>query len=104
MQYMSAQRLGGVPILTKALLTSGSEDSEVLNRTVSLHLYEVELHETPKLNPQYYVDSAWLSPDGYEDRCADQVCGLCLRLWADYAWMAGIAPRPFVPRRVASSG
>lgn len=92
---MSVERLGGVPVHVVRYLTSGSSDDNPMDVDVHLHLYEIRLPEDPRLNPRFYTDGAWLSPDEYEDRCADQVCGLCLRLWADYAWLSGSAPRPF---------
>lgn len=92
---MSNERLGGVPIEVKEYLTSGSSDDNPMGVDVHLHLYEIALADEPLLNPRYYTDGAWLSPVEYEDRCADQLCGLCLRLWADYAWLTGVAEHPF---------
>ena len=94
---MSAQRLGGVPVRISRYLTSGSSDLNPMNVDVTLHLYEIEFDEEPHLNPRYYTASDWLDADEYEDRCAEQVCGLCLRLWSDYAWLSGYTDRPFVP-------
>ncbi len=96
---MSAQRLGGVPVLVKSYLTSGSSDRNPMGVEVTLHLYEIELHEEPRFNEHYYTDGAWLTAEEYEVRCAQQVCGLCLRLWSDYAWIMGYTDRPFIPHR-----
>jgi hypothetical protein len=98
LQEMSDERLGGVSIAPVRYLTSGSSDVNPMGVDVTLHLYEMELAREPILNARYYTDAAWLTPDEYEHRCAEQVCGLCLRLWADYAWMAQITDRPFIPR------
>jgi len=87
MRRMSAQRLGGVPITTKSLLLSGNQASDVIRRNVFLHLYHVELHREPVLNPAFYMDCAWLTPEQYAERAAGEACGLCLRLWASYGWM-----------------
>ena len=95
---MSKQRLGGVPVRVKSYLTSGSSDLNPMNVEVNLHLYEIEFVGEPTLNPCYYTDSGWLTAADYEDRCAEQVCGLCLRLWSDYAWLQGYTDRPFIPR------
>lgn len=95
---MSAQRLGGVPVTVKSFLTMGSSDLNPMNTDVILHLYEIEFEQEPILNPRYYVDADWLTAADYEDRCAEQVCGLCLRLWSDYAWLMGYTDRPFLPR------
>ncbi len=87
MERMSAERLGGVPIRTKGLLIFGSEYSEALRRNVTLHLYDVELPKEPLLNPDYYIDGAWMTPEEYAFRSVGQTCGLCLRLWASFGWM-----------------
>jgi hypothetical protein len=97
-ENMSAQRLGGVPVRVKSYLTSGSSDQNPMGVDVSLHLYEIEFDEEPRLNEEYYTDGAWLSAEQYEEHCAEQVCGLCIRLWADYAWIMGYTDRPFIPR------
>lgn len=95
---MSVERLGGVPVLVKSYLTSGSSDQNPMGIDVTLHLYEIDFAHEPVLNARYYTDADWLTAEQYEDRCADQVCGLCLRLWSDYAWLKGYTDRPFVPR------
>jgi hypothetical protein len=87
MNRMSAERLGGVKVAIKGLLISGDQSSERIRRHVFLHLYEIELAHEPRLNPEFYVDGAWMTSEEYVTRCADQPCGLCLRLWANYAWM-----------------
>lgn len=96
---MSAERLGGVPVTVQSYLTSGSSDLNPMGVDVNLHLYEIDFKIEPALNPRYYTDAAWLTAEQYEDRCAEQVCGLCLRLWADYAWLMGHTDRPFIPHR-----
>jgi hypothetical protein len=96
-QEMSAERLGGVPVRVKEYLTEGASDENPMNTWVNLQLYEIDLPTEPVLNPRYYTDADWLSPEEYEYRCADQRCGLCLRLWSDYAWCMGITDRPFIP-------
>jgi hypothetical protein len=100
---MSAERLGGVPLNVSKHLCSGSSDMNPMGTTVNLNLYQIELPEEPRLNPTYYSDGAWLTPDEYEDRCADQICGLCLRLWADYAWLTGLTDRPFALPQLRST-
>lgn len=100
---MSRERLGGVPIEVIKYLTSGSSDDNPMDADVHLHLYEVALADEPRLNPRYYIDGTWLTPEEYEDCCADQMCGLCLRLWADYAWLNGYTNRPFLLPSVRST-
>jgi hypothetical protein len=94
---MSAERCGGAAVKVKSYLTGGSSDQNPMEVDVHLHLYELEFEEEPQLDPRYYTDGAWLSAEEYEDRCAEQVCGLCLRLWSDYAWLMGYTDRPFIP-------
>ena len=94
---MSKERLNAVPIRTVSYLTSGSSDQNPMNVNVTLHLYQIEFDQEPRLNPRYYIGDDWLTPAEYEERSAGQACGLCLRLWSDYAWLHGYADRPFVP-------
>lgn len=104
MENMSKQRLGSVPIRVKRHLTSGNDPNSPVGRHVHLHLYEIEFGEEPRLNPDYYTDAAWLTPERYEEISAGQACGLCLRLWSDYAWMTGISGRPFIGREMTHHG
>ena len=100
MEKMSKERLGGVPIHAKELLICGDSANNTFNKHVHLYLYRVEFDfdEEPILNPDYYSDSAWLTAEEYEERSAGQPCGLCLRLWSDYAYLAGITDRPFIAK------
>ncbi len=104
MGAMSKERLGSVPIKVKRYLISGDDPDSPVGQHVHLHLYEVELSEEPRLNPDYYTDAAWLTPEEYEELSANQTCGLCLRLWSDYAWLAGISDRPYISRSMAHHG
>ena len=103
MEKMSNERLGGTPIRVKRYLISGDDPDSPVGRRVHLHLYEVVLDDDPKLNADYYTDAAWLTPEEYEEKSADQQCGLCLRLWSDYSWLAGHSDRPFISRRAANA-
>lgn len=96
---MSDERLGSVPVTVRKYLTSGSSDDNPMGVNVHLHLYEISLGNEPRFDERYYTDGAWLRPEEYEARCADEICGLCLRLWADYAWLNGLSSRPFAPNR-----
>lgn len=96
---MSLERLGNVPVRVKKYLISGDSDQNPYGVHVYLHLYRIELLSTPHLNSDYYTDDAWLTAEEYEKRSAGSACGLCLRLWSDYAWLAGITDRPFLTRR-----
>ncbi len=95
---LSAERLGGVPVEVRRHLTSGTSDMNPMGVDVTLHLYLIDLPEEPTLDPAFYVESGWLDAAEYDDRSAGQPCGLCTRLWGDYAWLTGIADRPFLAR------
>lgn len=95
---LSDQRLGGVPIQVDSLLTIGSSDMNPMGVDVHLRLYRISLGAEPVLEPSYYVDAEWMSPRRYEEASTGQACGLCLRLWSDFAWLSGITDRPFVAR------
>ena len=103
MERMSSERLGGVPINVRRFLDAGDSDHNPYERHVYLYLYEVDLPRAPMLNSEYYTSGAWLAAEEYEARSAGQPCGLCIRLWSDYAWLKGITDRPFVPREVVTS-
>ena len=48
-------------------------------------------------------DGAWLTAEEYEARSTGQPCGLCMRLWSDYAWLKGISrPAIRIPREVTN--
>ena len=103
LRKLSKERLSNEPVTVKAHLVSGDSDDNPIDRHVFLHLYEIELEKEPELNSNYYDNGAWLTPEEYERHSAGQQCGLCLRLWSDYAWLAGLSDRPFVAREVVPS-
>lgn len=103
MEAMSAERLGGAPVSVKKYLISGDSDQNPYDKHVYLHLYEIELLCDPNLNSEYYSEGAWLTAEQYEQRSAGQPCGLCLRLWSDYAWLTGTTDRPYLPNRASIS-
>jgi hypothetical protein len=103
-ERMSEQRLGGAALRVSRYLTAGASDANPMNVDVTLKLYELEFDEEPRLNPRYYEAARWMSAAGYEAASAGQRCGLCLRLWSDYAWMAGYTDRPFVPTPARGGG
>lgn len=99
MKRMSKERLRGREIGVKRHLVSGDSDANPMNKHVFLHLYEIRMAKEPDLNLNYYTAGAWLTATQYEQRNAGTQCGLCLRLWSDYAWLSGIHDRPFVPSK-----
>ena len=103
MEKMAKERLGDVPLKVKEYLVSGDSDQNPYDKHVHLHLYQITLLRSPQLNPKFYSRGAWLTAEQYETYSAGQPCGLCLRLWSDYAWLTGKADRPFVPQTAAVS-
>ena len=100
---ISAERLGGVRIKVKEFLTSGDSDVNPIGRHVYLYLYRIELGRKPRLNPDYYTDMDWMTAEQFERCSIGQSCGLCIRLWSDYAWLKGITDRPFIPHPLEAS-
>jgi hypothetical protein len=100
---LSAERLGGVDLRVSRFLTEGTSGMNPMDVDVTLRLYKVELAPEPVLNPAFYVASEWMSPVRYQEASAGQPCGLCLRLWSDYAWATGLSERPFIPTPDPSS-
>jgi hypothetical protein len=98
---MSRQRLGGAALRIEELLTSGNSDDNPIDRDVHLYLYRVAFQTPPVLNPDFYTDSRWMTASEFEEASADQTCGLCVRLWADHAWMLGIADHPYAHKQVS---
>ncbi|MEM7115513.1 MAG: hypothetical protein AAF614_23935 [Chloroflexota bacterium] len=97
MEKMSAQRMNGTPVRVMRYLSSDNSARNPISKHVFLHLYQIEFLEEPKLNPDYYVNSEWLTFEGYERKAAGGPCGLCMRMWGDYAYLHGIIDRPFSP-------
>lgn len=93
---LAAERLGGVPMRVMRHLTSGSSDANLMGVDVTLHLFEVEMPQDPILNPRYYLDQGWMTAAEYQEAARGQPCGLCTRLWGDFAWLNGWADRPFL--------
>lgn len=93
---LSEQRLGGTPVRVNRFLTEGSSNENPMGVDVKLRLYEVELAAEAVLNTHFYVGQEWMAPEGYQKASAGQPCGLCLRLWSNYAWLSGITDIPFV--------
>ena len=96
-EAMSRQRLGGVPVEVERFLIDGSSDRNPMGIDVDLSLYEIDFRREPVLDPSFYTEARWMTAAEYETASVGQPCGLCLRLWSDYAWLAGFTDRPFVP-------
>lgn len=97
MERMALERLCGAPLRVTRYLSSANCADNPMRRRVFLYLYEVELLEDPRLNPGYYIDSAWLEPAEYEARSFGATCGLCMRMWSDYCVRNRLTDRRFAP-------
>jgi hypothetical protein len=99
MGRMAVQRLNGARIDTVELLSSDSSDKNPIGKNVHLHLYRIELDGEPELSPAYYSEGRWMTFEEYEHAASDSPCGLCMRMWGDYAFLHGIIDHPFIPGR-----
>ena len=97
MEKMSQQRLGGVGVTLNRYLKSARCSDNPMQVPVTLHLYQIELADEPKLNPRYYTDSTWFTVEDYLETSADSTCGLCMRMWSDYCYEAGLSNIRFAP-------
>jgi hypothetical protein len=97
MERMARERLCGTRLRVAKYLSSANCADNPMRRRVFLHLHEVELLEEPRLNADYYVDSAWLEPAEYEARSSGATCGLCMRMWSDYCVRNRLTDRRFAP-------
>lgn len=102
MEQMAEERLGGVGVRVVRYLTSAHCFRNPMNKAVYLHMFQVELDDQPILNPDYYSDCAWLTPEEYCERSHDAMCGLCLRMWSDYSVRHNLAKRAFAPALVGA--
>jgi hypothetical protein len=100
MERMSQERLCGAPVHVVRYLKSARCSDNPMGVPVRLHLYEIELEEEPRLNPEYYIDSAWMTPEEYTVASANSTCGLCMRMWSDYCVENGLCETRFAPEVV----
>lgn len=100
MQRMSDERLGGVPAFVRRYLTSGTCSDNPMGERVVLHLYEISLGWTPELEPEFYTDATWMLPEEYLEASEGLTCGLCMRLWSDHCFRAGLCDARFAPEPV----
>jgi hypothetical protein len=95
---MSTERLGGVPVRLIHYLKSARCSDNPMQVPVTLHLYQIELESEPELNPEYYVDGEWFTPEEYIKVSENATCGLCMRMWSDYCYQSGLSKVRFAPR------
>ncbi len=98
MERMSEERLGGVPVRLIHYLKSSRCSDNPMHVPVTLHMYQIELEREPELNPRYYVDSAWFTPEEYMKATENATCGLCMRMWSDYCYQSGLSNVRFAPK------
>ena len=95
MDRMSEERLGRIPVRLIHYLKSARCSDNPMQVPVTLHLYQIELEREPELNPQYYVDYAWFTPEEYIKASESATCGLCMRMWSDYCYQSGLSETRF---------
>lgn len=98
MDRMSKQRLAGAAVRVVRHLKSARCSDNPMGARVALHLYQVELDSEPELNPAYYTDWAWFTPEEYIRASANSTCGLCMRMWSDYCVENGLCEARFAPQ------
>ncbi|MBW8038383.1 MAG: hypothetical protein FVQ85_00090 [Planctomycetes bacterium] len=98
MDRMSKERLGEVPVRLIHYLKSARCSDNPMQVPVTLHLYQIELESEPELNPEYYVDCEWFTPEEYTKVSENATCGLCMRMWSDYCYQRGLSKTRFAPR------
>lgn len=98
MERMAEERLGGASVKLVRYVKSARCSDNPMHVPVTLHMYQIELEYEPKLNPRYYVDSAWLTPEEYTKASENATCGLCMRMWSDYCYESGLSKTRFAPR------
>jgi len=101
-ERLAKERFPGEALHVLRHLISGTCSDNPMNERVILHLYHVEFDKVgaPALNSDFYTDAAWLTPEQYQEAAADQLCGLCLRLWSDYLYRTEKVPR-FAPQPIS---
>lgn len=98
MSQMSEQRLGGVPVYVRQYLSSTTCTKNPIDAIVKLHLYGIEFEQEPKLNPSYYTESEWMTPEQYLHNRGDALCGSCIRMWSDYCVKTGLTDTCIEPK------
>lgn len=97
-QHMSDVRLGGAPVFVGKFLCEGTDYNQDLGEDVSLRLYEIDFPDNPNLlalNPDYYSETRWMTVDEHVKHIEGNICGLCLKLWQDYAYTQGLCSQPY---------
>ncbi len=94
-ERMAKERLGGTPVRLVRYLKSARCSDNPMQVPVTLHLYQIELEHEPEINTEYYVDSAWLTPEEYIKASENATCGLCMRMWSDYCYQSGLSKTRF---------
>lgn len=94
---MVAERFEGTPVRVKEYLRSGASPAPRIGKHVHLHLYAFEADEPLVLDPEFYPQGAWLTFDDFQARAGRAPCGLCTRLYSEYAVEQGLCEVPFAP-------
>ena len=97
MTRMAEERLNGAPVKLLNYVKSSRCSDNPMHVPVTLHMYQIEFESEPELNPRYYVDCAWFTPEEYLKATENSTCGLCMRMWSDYCYQTGISNMRFAP-------
>jgi hypothetical protein len=98
MKRMSDERLKGTPVRLIRYVKSARCSDNPMHVPVTLHMYQIEFESEPELNPRYYVNSAWFTPEEYMKATENATCGLCMRMWSDYCYQSGLSNVRFAPK------
>jgi hypothetical protein len=98
MERMGEERLEGARVELVRYLKSARCSDNPMHVPVTLHMYQIELEDEPRLNPRYYTDSAWFTPEEYAKASENATCGLCMRMWSDYCYQTGLSKTRFAPQ------
>lgn len=98
MKRMADERLNETPVRLIRYVKSARCSDNPMHVPVTLHMYQIELEHEPELNPRYYVDSAWFTPEEYMKATKNATCGLCMRMWSDYCYQNGLSDVRFAPK------
>ncbi len=88
MERMSKLRLYDAPIQVSSYLTSKDSKEDHGQKLAQLHIYKIEFQDIlfpPRLNPGFYSEGAWLSPEQILEKIDGKTPGAGIRAWLDYS-------------------
>lgn len=91
---MSRERLEGSPIKVERFLDETEGYSEDLKCYVHLMLWKISFPFGVRLNPDYYIGAEWLTWKEHFRWHGRSKCGMCTRLFQDWAYLHNLCPWP----------